>query len=69
MCRVLGVSRSGFYAWRSRDASAAEQRREELTEEEIKGACDDADHLMENLHGLMSSAVTSAENNAPFGGH
>ena len=27
------MSRSGFYAWRSRDASAAEQRREELTEE------------------------------------
>jgi putative transposase len=32
LCRVLEVSRSGFYAWRSRQASAAEVRREELTE-------------------------------------
>src|SRR5207253_594821 len=43
LCLALGVSRSGFYAWRSREPSAAEVRREELTEEvaaihaEVKG--------------------------------
>ena len=33
MCHALGVSRAGYYAWRKRAPSAAEVRREELTEE------------------------------------
>jgi putative transposase len=33
LCRVLEVSRSGYYAWLSREPSAAEVRREELTAE------------------------------------
>ena len=33
MCRVLGVSRSGFFAWCQRPPSAASQRRAELTEQ------------------------------------
>ena len=32
MCDTLQVSRSGFYAWRDRPASARLQRRQELLE-------------------------------------
>ena len=45
LCRVLEVSRSGFYAWRSREPSATDVRREELIEQvkeihvEAKGRC------------------------------
>ncbi|HVK16606.1 MAG TPA: IS3 family transposase, partial [Fimbriiglobus sp.] len=43
LCRVLGVSRSGYYAWLSRTPGDAEVRREELTTQvkeihaEVKG--------------------------------
>jgi predicted protein tyrosine phosphatase len=33
MCRVLGVSRSGFFAWCKRPPSAGSQHRAELTEQ------------------------------------
>lgn len=33
MCRVLGVSRSGYYGWRGRVASARVQRHRQLTEQ------------------------------------
>jgi putative transposase len=42
MCRWLGVSKSGFYEWRSRPESAAAKRREEL-KLLIKKAFDDSD--------------------------
>ena len=44
MCRVLNVSTGGYYAWKNREPSAQQQRREELTDailtfhEDTKGA-------------------------------
>ncbi len=32
MCRVLNVSTGGYYAWKNREPSAQQQRREELTD-------------------------------------
>jgi putative transposase len=46
MCQVLGVSRSGFYAWKKRTPSVAQQRREELIEE-VK----EVDAEMKNRYG------------------
>ena len=42
MCRWLGVSKSGYYEWRSRPESATAKRREEL-KLVIKKAFDDSD--------------------------
>jgi transposase InsO family protein len=53
MCRVLGVSRSGYYAWRSRKPSAAEVRREELTAE--------AKHIHARVKGRYGSPRIHAE--------
>jgi transposase InsO family protein len=36
LCRVLGVSRSGFYSWLSREASQTATRHEKLTEQVIE---------------------------------
>ena len=33
LCRVMQVSRSGFYAWRQRPKSARQQQNEALTEQ------------------------------------
>jgi len=44
MCRVLKVSVSGYYAWKRREPSAQQQRREQFTDavetfhEDSKGA-------------------------------
>jgi transposase InsO family protein len=41
MCRVLGVTRAGYYAWRNRPAAAREARRAELTGQ-IRACFDDS---------------------------
>ncbi|HWR82048.1 MAG TPA: IS3 family transposase, partial [Candidatus Deferrimicrobium sp.] len=47
LCRVLGVSRSGYYAWRSRPASARRCANEELVE------------LMRQIHGAVKQTYGS----------
>ena len=42
MCQVLGVSRSGFYAWRSRAKSERQRQNETLTEQ-IQVAYEESD--------------------------
>jgi len=36
MCAWLGVSKSGFYEWRSRPESATAKRRNELTKQKVR---------------------------------
>lgn len=53
MCRALGVSRSGYYAWRSRQPSAAEVRHAELAAE--------VEQIHEQVKGRYGSPRIHAE--------
>lgn len=64
MCQALGVTKSGFYAWRSRPASARQQRRQQLLEQiraahgEARGTYGSPRITVE----LKASGVSVAEN-------
>ncbi|MBA4192790.1 MAG: hypothetical protein C0467_32910 [Planctomycetaceae bacterium] len=64
LCRVLEVSRSGFYAWLSREASMTEARHEKLTEQvteihaQMKERYGRAVHILEDLKTLEFPAFS-----------
>lgn len=64
LCEVLAVSRSGYYAWRDRPASAQAQRRERLVEQ-IEAAHADSRELYGSprIHAeLRAQGVVCSEN-------
>lgn len=64
MCRVLQVSRSGYYAWKDRPMSKRQERRRELVEE-IRRAHDDSRRIYGSprvYRQLKDRAVACCEN-------
>ncbi len=50
MCRVLEVSRSGYYAWRRRQPSLRDRENERLTEILPRRLCEQAPEYHEMSH-------------------
>ena len=56
MCRVLGVRRSGYYAWRKRRPSAREQANAELLAKIREAFAKNRRHVRQPAHPALSAA-------------